>query len=424
MLALWVPEMPFQMACLREPGLQDRPLAFLSPGPRRAQDGSCGPGGPCTPCLWLVNRRARAEGLRPGEPMDQALRRSPGLRVLDPAPQTWWEAQGLLGEFLQHWSPQGLLGHMGEALLDLRGTGRLFGPPQDTALRLQRDLARHTGWASRGGLSLSATAARLAARVPDPEAAASLERVPDGGEQVFLAPQPLARLPELPPRLRWRFQRLGLRRMGDLQPVPLPTLVQLMPEPQARQILAQARGEDRPRLPMLADPLEQTRHPWRLEPPCLAEEVPLAFWCLDRFWNEGRSPRRLQLRWWDVDGGEHRWQAPDDALAQPPLALAPLVEAAFRRAACRRILVHRLELCLAWGLGRARGLFESPETRKLGALEPALARLRNRFPGQPVLPGWAMSGGLLAPVPAAPSRSFPPASVPTSVLASVPLLGR
>jgi len=371
-LAMWVPEMPFQMAWQQDPGLKDRPLAFLSPGPQR------------TPCLWLVNRLARDAGLAPGEPMDQALRRLPGLRVLDPAPQTWWEAQGLLGEFLQHWSPQGLLGHMGEALLDLGGTGRLFGPPQDTAARIQLELARQTGWSSRGGLSRSATAARLATR-----SGGGLEQVADGAEQVFLAPQPLARLPDLAPRLRWRFQRLGLRRLGDLQPVPLPTLAQLMPEAEARTVLAQVRGEDRPRLPMLADPVERSRHPWRLEPPRLAEEVPLACWCLDRFWNEGRSPRQLLLRWWDVDGEAHRWQAPPEALAQPPLALAPLVEAAFRLAARRRILVHRLELQLAWGLGRNLGLFESPLNRKLERLEPALARLRRRYPGQPVLPGWA-----------------------------------
>jgi hypothetical protein len=220
-----------------------------------------------------------------------------------------------------------------------------------------------------------------------------LELVPDGAEQVFLAPQPLARLPDLAARLRWRFQRLGLRRLGDLQPVPLTTLGQLMPETEARLLLSQVRGEDRPRLPMLADPLDRSRHPWRLEPPRLAEEVPLAGWCLDRFWNEGRSPRQLLLCWWDVDGAAHRWQAPAEALTRPPLALAPLVEAAFRQGARRRILVHRLELQLAWGLGRSPGLFESPLHRKLNQLEPALARLRRRYPEQPVLPGWARPGG-------------------------------
>jgi DNA polymerase-4 len=277
---------------------------------------------------------------------------------------------------------------MGEALLELKGTSGLFGPARDAAARIQRELAQSTGWTSQGGLSLSATAAQLAAR-EEQRRQLSLEVVPDGAEQAFLAPQPLGRLPELSPRLRWRFHRLGLRRLGDVQPVPLPTLAQLMPELQARQVLMRVRGEDRPRLPMLADPLETSRHPWRLEPPCLPEAVPLAFWCLERFWNDGRSPRRLVLRWWDVDGEAHRWQAPAEALAEPPLALAPLVEAAFRQGAQRRILVHRLELQLAWGLGRARGLFTAPGTARLEALEPALARLRRRFPQQPVLPGWA-----------------------------------
>lgn len=377
---MWVPEMPFQMACQADAGLKDRPLAFLSPGAQR------------TPCLWLVNRLARTEGVAPGEPMDQALRRLPGLRVLDPTPQTWWEAQASLGEFLQHWSPQGLLGRMGEALVDLQGTGRLYGGPQDAAGRIQRDLAQSMGWTSRGGLSLSATAARLATRLPEANGI-HLELVPDGSERVFLAPQPLGRLPDISPRVRFRFRRLGLSRFGDLQPVPLPVLSQIMPEPDARQALTRARGEDRPRLPMLADPLGESRHPWRLEPACLPEEVPLAFWCLERFWNDGRSPRQLTLRWWDVDGEAHQWKAPQEALTEPPMALARLVEAAFRRGAERRILVHRLELHMAWGLGRARGLFEAPLTRKLGALETTLAKLRKRFPDRPVLPGWAREEG-------------------------------
>ncbi|HWQ08804.1 MAG TPA: hypothetical protein VN436_06850, partial [Holophaga sp.] len=165
MLAMWVPELPFQLACQREGGLRDRPLAFLSPDQGR------------TPSLWLVNRLARTEGAAPGDPMDQALRRVPGLRVLDPAPQTWWEAQASLGEFLSHWSPQGLLGRLGEALLELRGTNLLFGPPADAALKIQRELAAREGWASHGGLSRSATAARLAARLER-----RLELVRDGFE--------------------------------------------------------------------------------------------------------------------------------------------------------------------------------------------------------------------------------------------------
>lgn len=378
MLAMWVPELPFQLACQRDRELRERPLAFLSPGR--------------IPSLWLVNRLAKNEGVAPGDPMDQALHRLPGLRVLDPAPQTWWEAQTHLGDFLSRWSPQGLLGRMGEALLELQGTDRLFGPPQDAAWRIHKELETSIGWTSHGGLSRSATAARLASRQEH-----RLELVGDGFELSFLAPQPLGHLPDLSPRLRWRFHRLGLRQLGDLQPLPLPTLVQLMPEPEARKVLSQARGEDRPRLPLLADPPGESRHPWRLEPPRLPEEVLLAPWCLERLWSEGRSPRTLRLSWWDVDGTVHRWTANPEDLSKPPLELAPIIERAFRRLCERRILVHRLELHLAWGLGRACSLFEAPHTARLGALEPTLARLRRRYPEAPVLPGWAKAAETVAP---------------------------
>ncbi len=370
MFAMWVPELPFQLACQREGSLRERPLAFLHAEGR-------------TPCLWLVNRLARAEGLAPGDPMDQALRKVASLKVLDPTPQTWWEAQAHLGDFLAQWSPQGLLGRMGEALLELKGTSHLFGPPRDAAQRILKELNQRIGWMGHGGLSLSATAARLAARLEH-----HLEPVADGVEATFLAPHPMARLPDLQPKAQVRLRRLGLSRIGDLQPVPLPTLSQLMPELEAKRVLTQARGEDRPRLPMLADPPGESRHPLRLDPPCLPEEVFLAPWLLERFWNDGRSPRTFRLDWWDVDGARHHWEATQDDLAQPPLALARHVEQAFRRLAVRRILVHRLELHIGWGLGRPRSLFQDPDLTRLEALEPALAHLRHRYPTHPVLPGW------------------------------------
>jgi nucleotidyltransferase/DNA polymerase involved in DNA repair len=360
MLAMWVPELPFQLACQRDGALRERPLAFLSPHGGRVR------------VLWLLNAAARAEGLRSGDAMDLALRRVPGLRLLDPQPQTWWEAQSAFGDFLQHWSPQGQLGRMGEALLELRGTQRLLGPAPDAAQRIRRELARDFGWDSRGGLSLSATAATFASR-----AARELDLVPEGGEGVFLAPQPLHRLPELHPKLLLRFRRLGLRQLGDVQPIPLPTLAQLLPPDEAPKLLERVRGEDRPR----------SVHRLRLEPPRLPEEVPMARWILERLWSDARSPRSLRLAWWDVDGQPHRWTASEMELLEPPIALAPLAERAFRALATRRLLVHRLELRVAWGLGQAAGLFQSDHSQKLGRLERTLAHLRKRWPDQPVLPG-------------------------------------
>ena len=375
MLAMWVPELPFQLACGRDGALRDRPLAFLNQETPR------------TPSLWFVNRLARAGGLAPGLPLDRALRAVPGLRVLDPAPQVWWEAQVSLGDFLQQWTPQGQLLRLGEALVELQGTQGLFGPLADTAERIRRELAQRHGWESHGGLSLSATAAQLAARAEH-----HLERVGEGGEAVFLAPHPLRRLPDLAPRLQERFQRLGLRSFGDLQPVPLPVLVELTNPKLAPELRARVRGEDRPRLPLLTERPGHVRHGWRLQPPRLPEEAGLAARCLTWLWSDPRSPRRLVLRWWDVDGEPHTWRAAPEDLAEPPLALARRIQRAFLEGTTRRLLVREVELRLAWGLGRERGLFLTPIQERLDRLEPVLARLRRRFPDQAVLPGWAGRG--------------------------------
>ncbi len=374
MLAMWVPELPFQLACARDAALRDRPLAFLNPE------------SPRSPVLWFANRRARAEGLAPGDPLDLALRRLPQLRVLDAQPQTWWEAQAFFGDFLQHWTPQGMLLRMGEALVELSGTSRLFGPPQDAAMRIQQELDARVGWQSHGGLSLSATAAQMAARLEH-----RIQQVAEGAEASFLAPQPLARLPDLAPRIRSRFRRLGLRVFQDLQPMPMPMLCELMPERQAPKLLAQVRGEDRLRLPLLTEPVGSTRTPWRLDPPRLPEEVGLASWSLHRLWSDARSPRKLALRWWDVDGEPHHWKAEPEHLLQPPLELARTVEQAFRQGATRRLLIRQVELRIHWGLGRARALFQDPRSQKVENLEPALARLRKRYPQHPVRAGWELA---------------------------------
>ena len=375
MLAMWVPELPFQLACGRDGALRDRPLAFLNPE------------SPRSPSLWFVNRLGRAEGLAPGLPLDQALRVAPGLKVLDPAPQVWWEAQGSLSDFLQHWTPQGQLGRLGEALVELHGTQAIFGPLADTAQRIRRELTERHGWASHGGLSLSATAAQLAARVEH-----QLELVADGAESAFLAPQPLRRLPDLAPRIRERFHRLGLHSFGDLQPVPLPVLVELTNLKDAPDLRARVRGEDRPKLPLLTERPGHARHGWRLQPPCLPEEVALAARCLDWLWSDARHPRHMVLRWWDVDGEPHAWRAPPEDLTAPPLILARRLQQAFLAGAPRRLLVREVELRLAWGLGRERSLFQDPLQQRYERLEPVLARLRQRFPDRAVLPGWMGRG--------------------------------
>ena len=376
MLSLWVPELPFQLACARDRRLDRRPLAFLSPQP-----GS-------VPSLWLVNRQARSEGVGGGMPLDMALRFCRSLEVLDPMPNVWAEAQVSFSEFLLHWTPQGKLGRMGEALIEVKGLGYILGDQKDAAYKIMRELSISTGWRNFGGLSDSATAAHLASRVES-----GLECISGGHEASFLAPYSIKALPEVESNALIKLNRLGLHQVRDLQPVPIPTLIRFMPPDKAKRLSQSANGRDKAALPMLADKPNESRHSWRVEPPSLPEDISLASWLLDKLWAEKRSPRSLKLAWWDIDGKNHRLAAGIEGLSDPPMVIAKTIETAFRDKCERRILIHRFEAHIAWGLGRARGLF-SDEHKKLDALEPALAKLRQRFPDAPVLPGWAVAATL------------------------------
>jgi hypothetical protein len=174
--------------------------------------------------------------------------------------------------------------------------------------------------------------------------------------------------------------------------VPLLVLAELTHPKLAPELRARVRGEDRPRLPLLTERPGHACHGWRLQPPCLPEEVALAARCLDWLWSDPRHPRKLVLRWWDVDGEPHTWRAAPEDLTAPPLALARRMQQAFLAGATRRLLVREVELRLAWGLGRERGLFQDPLHARLDRLEPVLARLRRRFPDQAILPGWVGQG--------------------------------
>jgi hypothetical protein len=174
--------------------------------------------------------------------------------------------------------------------------------------------------------------------------------------------------------------------------VPLAVLAELTNPKAAPDLRARVRGEDRPRLPLLTERPGHARHGWRLQPPCLPEEVALAARCLAWLWSDARHPRHLVLRWWDVDGEPHAWRASPDDLTAPPLVLARRLQQAFLAGAPRRLLVREVELRLAWGLGRERSLFQDPLQQRFERLEPALARLRRRFPDRAVLPGWVERG--------------------------------
>lgn len=364
MLAVWIPELPFQLARLREPALVGRPLGFRSP--------VAGP----TARLWMVDRQARSAGLAAGMPVEVALHRDPGLVVLDPAPSSWMDARSFLSGRLLTYSPVGRLGRFGEAFVDLNGTERIHGQSLDAAEHLRRDLRTSAGWEAHGGLSRSLAASRLAAKAED-----RVRLVADGAETTFLAPYLLGALPALEARARARLNHFGLHRVGQVQPMEVATLGRVIPPAQAFQVLRQARGEDQEQLPLL-EVAPSSAVVQRLHNPARPKhELALGAWVLEETWTwrlDGQFLRRIRLHWWDEDDLAHRFDLPFEG--EDLHTFSRRVEARFVAEAIRRVQIQRVEL-EAW-LGAspaATPLLVEDATRKRLKLEATALRLHRRF---------------------------------------------
>jgi hypothetical protein len=372
MLAVWVPELPFQLARQRESELVGRPLGFRNPEQGR------------TPTLWMVDRIARKAGLEPGIPVDIALHQDPGLVVLDPMPSTWMDARACLGRHLLAYSPLGRLGRFGEGFVDLRGTERLHGPMLDAAERLRMDLMKVDGWSAHGGLSQSFSASRLAAKTED-----QVRMIEAGQEAPFMAPYALGALSALEARSRDRLQHFGLHRVAQVQPMEVHALGRIIPPTEAFQVLRQARGEDQDRLP----PLEVVQASETLRkiimPPAHKHDLGLASWVWEAAWAwrlDGRFVHRLRLSWWDVDDLYH--VLPFGLSGEDLWACCRDLERQFMAEATRRVLIQRLEL-EAW-LGQTPGtplLLAEDRVHKRLALEATALRLHRRFGHQALRQG-------------------------------------
>jgi len=230
------------------PALRTRPLAVAPPGADRAT-------------ILALSAEAKLAGLKRGMPVRVAQRMCPDLIVLPPNPRLYARASRALHQILRVYAPAIEPRGYGHAFLDLTGTRRLFGPPQDVAARIRREvsdqlrLAVSVGIATNKLVSQAAIRAnRLALAAGRADAAAqhycsdSLY-VPAGDERGFLAPHSLDVMPELNGRIRTQLQDYQLDLIGEVAAIPENALCAVFGR-EGRTLRARAQGIDpRPVLP-------------------------------------------------------------------------------------------------------------------------------------------------------------------------------
>jgi DNA polymerase IV len=220
------------------PGLRTRPLAIAPVAADRAT-------------ILALSPEARLAGLTPGMPVRQAQRICRDLIVVPPNPKLYARASRALHEILQAFAPTIEPKGYGHAFLDLTGTRRLFGTPQDVAALLRREVRARLRFPISVGIAankLVSQAAIRADRMGGPAAGrtdAGNEPlyVAAGNEREFLAPQPVVVLPELSPDMRIRLDEYQLELIGEVAGISESSLCAVFGR-QGRILRARARGID------------------------------------------------------------------------------------------------------------------------------------------------------------------------------------
>jgi DNA polymerase IV len=220
---------------LAVPTLRTRPLAIAPPGIDRAT-------------ILALSAEARQAGLFSGMPVRTAQRLCPDLILLPPNPQLYARASRALHAILRAFAPTIEPRGYGHAFLDLTGTGRLLGAPQDVAARIRREVNERLGlplWVGIAANKLVSQAAIKAGRRDGGTLVSEPEQlyVPRGSERAFLAPQPLDVLPELDHRLRLRLYDYQLDLIGEVAAISENALCAVFGR-DGRVLRARAQGID------------------------------------------------------------------------------------------------------------------------------------------------------------------------------------
>ena len=378
-----IPTVEVALAHLADPRLRTRPLAIAPLNTTRA-------------LIREVSSEAAYAGLAVGMSVDHARRVCPSLQVLASNPARVRMADEKLLRVVARYAPVWELSQPGSFLMDMTGTGRLFGTACDVAARVQQDVLEQYQLDGVAGVGSNKLIAQTAATLIAPS---ELYDVRPGSEELFMSPLPVGTLPGLQrPCMRkviYLLDDLNLCTLGDVAGSPLDAL-QVAFGDYAGSLSRWAQGIDTvPVLPPTVQPtLEETVlfEPDEIDDPVL---IGRSLDALQRLCRTLRSQRRvcgrltLSIRYSDqIEVTKHERIQPETCWE---CDLSPMVVSLFHKAMRRRIRLRALTLSIS-GLtayAEQRLLFEEPapdgrQRDRARKLAVALDTLKARFGEQAI----------------------------------------
>ncbi len=172
------------------------------------------PYGAARAVVWDMSDEAFQEGIRKGMPLRVARRRCRGVQVVEPHTSLYERAMEAMFRQAAPFSPCIEKGRAnGHLFLDMTGTRRLFGPPDQVAWRIRRTTRNELGLDPIWTVAGNKLVAKVASRLVKP---AGVNVVAPGDESTFFSPLPVSLLPGLHRAEIHKLQELNLIHMGEV----------------------------------------------------------------------------------------------------------------------------------------------------------------------------------------------------------------
>ncbi|MBI9084408.1 MAG: hypothetical protein JEZ11_12480 [Desulfobacterales bacterium] len=199
------------------------------------------PTGAARAAVYDMSDEAYQCGVQKGMPLGQALCRCRDAVVLAPHPDRYERAMTALLEHARRYSPRvEMTDASGHLFVDATGTGRLFGPPPDVALRIRRAVRADVGVDPIWAVASNRLVAKVATRVVKPDGEYIVRA---GDEAAFLAPLPVFLLPGLEAEEIGRLAEFNLTRVGQVAGLSMAQLSVIF-DGASRRLYEAVRGID------------------------------------------------------------------------------------------------------------------------------------------------------------------------------------
>ena len=207
--------------------LAGRPLAVGGAGPRGV--------------VMSASYEARAFGVRSAMPSVRARRLCPELIFVPPDFDRYQEESARVMEIFFSFTPLVEPLSLDEAFLDVAGAARMFGAPEEIAVRIRERVRSERSLSCSVGIAPNKFLAKLAsARAkPDGVLVVRADRV-----RAFLDPLPVEDLWGVGEQTASALDRLGARTVSDLLALPDGVLARALGPGPAAHLLALGRGDD------------------------------------------------------------------------------------------------------------------------------------------------------------------------------------